>query len=601
MKVRRSLRAAAVVAVIGVIVAVTLISTGLVSDTPSRCTTDGRTVAQIWNDALLDAIRRDVPAPTVHARNLFHLSAVMWDAWAAYEVAAIGVFVDVEADAADVESERTVAISYAAHRLLSARYLKAIGGDASLAQFDQVFHDLCGRKAHDRASLSPSAELGIQIAEFVLTTTLNDGSLESNNYIDVTYEPANPPLNVTTPGTKMVDANRWQPLWIESPVTQNGVPLDSSLQEFIGPNWGSVLPFALDDSSDGSPAIDPGPPPKRHHGTDGRYAEAASEVVMYSSRLDTESSRTIDISPRSIGNTTLGTYDPVGWSMNPETGRAYASNRVLEADFGRVIAEYWADGPDSETPPGHWNVIASGVGDELQKTDNLAIDGVPVGRLEWDLKIGLALNGALHDAAIAAWGIKAHYDYVRPISMIRHLGSAGEMEVVPGAVELITERSSADGQRHAHLRRYVGENAVYSWIGEPPIPKAMLGGVAWIRAAEWMPYQRASFVTPSFAAYVSGHSVFSRAAAEVLTELTGSAFFPGGLSVHGIEPGQLRHEEGPSATIELQWATYRDAADQAGLSRLYGGIHILEDDLYGRIVGAAVGEMAVSQARQYFG
>ena len=50
----------------------------------------GHSVARVWNEALLQAIERDTPAPTVHARNLFHVSAAMWDAWAAYDPIALG-------------------------------------------------------------------------------------------------------------------------------------------------------------------------------------------------------------------------------------------------------------------------------------------------------------------------------------------------------------------------------------------------------------------------------------------------------------------------------------------------------------------------------
>ena len=50
----------------------------------------GHSVARVWNEALLHAIERDTPAPTVHARNLFHVSAAMWDAWAAYDPQADG-------------------------------------------------------------------------------------------------------------------------------------------------------------------------------------------------------------------------------------------------------------------------------------------------------------------------------------------------------------------------------------------------------------------------------------------------------------------------------------------------------------------------------
>ena len=49
-----------------------------------------------------------------------------------------------------------------------------------------------------------------------------------------------------------------------------------------------------------------------------------------------------------------------------------------------------------------------------------------VDRLEWDVKMYFALNGAVHDAAIAAWGLKGFYDSVRPISMIRYMGGLGQ-------------------------------------------------------------------------------------------------------------------------------------------------------------------------------
>jgi membrane-associated phospholipid phosphatase len=117
---------------------------------------------------------------------------------------------------------------------------------------------------------------------------------------------------------------------------------------------------------------------------------------------------------------------------------------------------------------------------------------------------------------------------------------------------------------------------------------------------EWVPYQRPTFVTPAFAGYVSGHSTFSRAAAEVLTELTGEPTFPGGLLEWPVSAGSLVHEEGPTRDVVLQWATYYDAADQAGFSRLYGGIHIAADDFAGREVGAACGKDAWTLALRYF-
>jgi hypothetical protein len=107
-------------------------------------------------------------------------------------------------------------------------------------------------------------------------------------------------------------------------------------------------------------------------------------------------------------------------------------------------------------------------------------------------------------------------------------------------------------------------------------------------------------VTPAFAGYVSGHSTFSRAGAEVLTAISGSAFFPGGMLSATKKAGTLIHEEGPTEDVTHQWATYYDAADQAGISRLYGGIHIEADDFTGRRIGSQVGLGAWALARRCF-
>jgi hypothetical protein len=107
-------------------------------------------------------------------------------------------------------------------------------------------------------------------------------------------------------------------------------------------------------------------------------------------------------------------------------------------------------------------------------------------------------------------------------------------------------------------------------------------------------------VTPAFPGFTSGHSTFSRSAAEVLTELTGSPYVHGGLGEYVLEPGRLENENGPTSTIRLQFATYYDAADQAGQSRLYGGIHIRQDDFNGRITGSQIGMQAVALATTYF-
>jgi len=292
---------------------------------------------------------------------------------------------------------------------------------------------------------------------------------------------------------------------------------------------------------------------------------------------------------------------------------------VKRGDFGRLIAEYWADGPTSETPPGHWNVLANSVADTPGFERRFRGTGPVLDPLEWDVKTYFAINGALHDAAIACWGAKRKYDGVRPITMIRYMGKKGQssdsgqasfdpmglpLEPEPGVIEVITPESAAPGQRHADLvaaGAQLGDIAILAWPGGPADPKTQHSGTRWVLAKGWVPYQRATFVTPAFPGYFSGHSTYSRSAAEVLTLLTGSEFFPGGLGEFVVrQNGFLQFEAGPSEDVTLEWARYFDAADQAGQSRLWGGIHVEADDFTGRRVGDQVGIAAFNKAVTYF-
>jgi hypothetical protein len=258
-------------------------------------------------------------------------------------------------------------------------------------------------------------------------------------------------------------------------------------------------------------------------------------------------------------------------------------------------------------------VLANEVSDELGSNLKIGGTGSAVDRLQWDVKLYLALNGAVHDAAVAAWGLKGKYDGTRPISMIRYMGGLGQstdpaqpayntegLPLVPGLIELITKASTAAGAPKAALAGHEGQIAIRAWKGNPADPKTGNGGVGWILATTWVPYQQPTFVTPSFQGYVSGHSSFSRAAAEVMTGFTGSEYFPGGLDEWTTKAGSLKVEAGPSADVALQWATYYDASDQAGQSRLFGGIHVQADDFTGRIIGSTCGKDAWALAQRYY-
>ena len=569
-------------------------------------------VARLWNEEMLSAIRLDFPRPPVHARNLFHLAVAVWDAWAAYDDGA-SQYQHLERRVSQ-DRERDITISFAAYRLLRQRF--ALSPNAATSR--RAFDDRMAALGLDAEYVSPSddnpAALGNRIAATVLAAGLADGSNEDINFADPTYAPINLPLVVKLPGTVMVDPNRWQPLALDVQIGQNGIPIPGKIQVFVGPQWGSVTPFALVRPSPDVAYLDPGPPPQLGGAEDALFKARILDMLRDTRELTIDDGVRVDISPASQGNNTLGSNDGQGYAINPVTGAPYAPQLVKRGDFARVLAEFWADGPTSETPPGHWNTLANAVTDHPFFERRLGGVGPVLDPLEWDVKLYLALNGALHDAAVQCWGLKRHYDYVRPISMIRYLGGRGQssqptgpsydpngLSLEPGLVEVITVESSAPGERHAHLADHLGEIAVYSWPGQPQDPKTQYSGVRWIRAVDWVPYQRNTFVTPPFAAFSSGHSTYSRAAAEVLTRFTGSAYFPGGLGEYVVPAnGLLQFEIGPSEGIRLQWARYYDAADQAGISRLYGGIHVATDDFAGRVAGAQIGASAFEKAATFF-
>ncbi|HUP22905.1 MAG TPA: vanadium-dependent haloperoxidase [Thermoanaerobaculia bacterium] len=610
---------------------------------PSPVAGDGsrfadKSVARQWNEELLDAIRRDFARPTVHARNLFHLAAAMYDGWAVYDTTADTYMVHERAVAGDVAAARRETISYAAYRLLLWRFASSPGVEVSHAAFDARMAALGYDPTFLSTEGSSPAALGNRIAQACIHGGLDDGANEQGAYSNLHYQPVNPTLvphkRDSDPG--LIDPNRWQPLTLDVFVDQNGIIIPGGSPPFLSPEWGRVVPFAMTEKErlvfvrDGAeyPVYhDPGPPPLLGSDREQEYLDGFQQVLEWSSLLDPNDGVLIDISPGARGNNTLGTNDGKGRDRNPVTGKPYEPQVVPAGDYYRVLAEFWADGPHSETPPGHWFTILNYVSDHPGFERRIGGEGPLLDELEWNVKAYLALGGAMHDAAIACWGIKGWYDYVRPISVIRHMASKGQrsdpslpsydphgLRLVPGLVELITEETVAPGAHHEHLgfvhsnlgtsgNRNIGKIAVRAWRGHDPIsdPKTQAAGVAWILAENWWPYQRPTFVTPPFAGYTSGHSTYSRAAAELMTRLTGSPFFPGGKSEFFAEKNEyLVFEDGPSVDVTLQWATYQDAADECSLSRIYGGIHPPQDDLPGRLIGARIGPAAFAHALRYF-
>lgn len=597
-------------------------------------------VARQWNELLLSAIRRDFARPTVHARNLFHISMALWDAWAAYDPIADTFLINERASALDIQAAREKTISFAAYRVLRARFATSPGALTSLPAFDAQMTALGYDKDFTSTEGHSPAALGNRIAQAVLQFGLNDNSNEAGGYANRHYVPINPALVVKLPGNPTIlDPNRWQPLALDYFVDQNGNVIPGSYPPALTPEWGQVTPFALTPADltiyhrgnfDYWVYHDPGPPPLIGGVGDDYYKWGFEQVAIWSGQLDPTDGVMWDISPASQGNSPLPNpadyqtyYDLInggdtgtGYAVNPVTRQPYQPQIVPRGDFARVLAEFWADGPQSETPPGHWFTILNYVSDHPLFEKRFRGAGPIIDDLEWDVKSYLALGGAVHDVAVSVWGAKGWYDTSRPISAIRFMADRGQcsdpdgpsyhpsgIDLYPSLIEVVTPESAAPGQRHAHLAGREGQIAIRAWKGPTAIhnPQTDVAGVAWILAANWWPYQRPTFVTPPFPGYTSGHSAYSRGAAEVLTLLTGSQYFPGGLGEFHCPRNQfLVFEDGPSVEVTLQWASYYDAADQSALSRIWGGIHPGQDDLPSRQMGAVIGTDAFFYADQFF-
>ena len=599
-----------------------------------------RDVARVWNEANLAAIRIDYARPTVHARNLYHVSCAMWDGWAAYDDISVQIMHQERATAPDIHAAREEAISYAAYGVLMHRFAESPGKDTTLPTLRDTMVGLGYDPDYTRTDEDTPASLGNRIAQDIIAAGLQDGSNEQNGYENRFYEPVNPPLLPDFPGNPdLLFPNRWQPLALKWFEDQSGNIIIGGYPDFLSPEWGQVTSFALTqkdltihnrDNFDYWVFHDPGPPPQLGGVGDDYYKWGFAMDAVWSSHLDPADGVMWDVSPGAIGNARLAGvnqwaqfYDFLdgndwgrGYDVNPYTGQPYEPQIVPRGDYARVLAEFWADGPASETPPGHWFVILNYVSDHPLFQKRLGGSGPILDDLEWSVRSYILLAGTMHDVAVTSWGCKGWYDSIRPVSAIRYMADRGQSSdpsgpsydpdgilLVPGYIEVVTSETTKHGERHEHLAGNEGKIALYCWRGPDAIddPQIDMAGVGWILAENWWPYQRPSFVTPPFAGYVSGHSSYSRAAADTMTRLTGDRFFPGGLGEFRCPKNEfLVFEEGPSVDVTLQWATYQDASDQCSLSRIWGGIHPPCDDLPGRHMGEAVATDAWKEASTLF-
>ncbi|MEM8861718.1 MAG: vanadium-dependent haloperoxidase [Chloroflexota bacterium] len=496
-----------------------------------------------WNEVMLAAVRSDNSKPTVITRAMFMVHTAMYDAWSVYD--AVAEPVELTPGLRRFPEDRTVenkeaAISQAAFHTLVHMFPQF---EADTGSFETMLNIQGYAPDYEVNDVMAPSDIGLMAAQAVINSRKFDGSNQQNDYADSVsttypdlYQPVNDPIT-SMPGAASYDQSRWQPLRVPTgaiidakgnPMVDSDNPASFGDQIFTTPHWGSVTPFALSSGDQ----LRPPPPP-----------------MPGSSEMFTDS--------RGI----TGTNDEI-FKLQVAEVLEFSANLT---DEQKVVAEYWADGPRSETPPGHWNALAHGISERDKHT------------IDEDIKFFFALNCALFDAGVAAWEAKRYYDYVRPISAIHH---------------------------------EYGGKMVKAWGGPNE-------GTQFIRGEDWQPYQQTDFVTPPFAEYVSGHSSFSAAAATVFTEFTGSNRYydgetvlrfsdfnadgvPDMLGQHIVPINGNLFEKSPSSIVVLTWETFQDAADEAGLSRLYGGIHFADGDLNGRTLGYAAGELAYDRAASFW-
>ena len=462
---------------------------------------DSPNVCLVWNSACLQAIRTTKPGPPLVARDLAIVHTAMFDAWAAYDHRAVGTRLGGSLRRPARERSRAnkaEAASFAAFRALVDLFPPSAYPAGQAPPFAAQMTALGYDPADTTSDTSTPAGTGNVAARAVLGFRHGDGANQLGGltpsgvpYADYTgYTPVNAP-DGTLAGLPdpIADPDRWQPLMV--PSAQGGFVT----QHCFAPYMGRVTPFALTSYDQFRPVASPA----TH--SQSLYRAQARQILDYSAGL---------------------------------------------TDGHKTIAEYWADGPSSELPPGHWNLF----GQFVSGRDGHALDD--------DIRMFFALNNAVMDAGIACWGFKNEYDSVRPVTAVHYLFSG---------------------------------KPVTAWAGP-------FQGTRTFDGSLWRPYQAATVVTPPFQEFSSGHSTFSAASAEVLRRCTGSDTFASSVTVPAgsskFEPGLV-----PAAPVTLSWATFSDAAAQAGLSRRYGGIHFRTADLAGRAMGRLIGAQAFDKAQTY--
>src|SRR5438552_3909279 len=149
-------------------------------------------IARVWDERALAAIRVDRPHPPAQARNLFSLSVCMWDAWAAYDTnGAVGFIYHGKHTSTNVLAARNEAMSYAAYRMLKERHAYSTTASTTLPADDAQMAALGYDTNITTRVTSTPAGVGNSVYDAVSAWFINDGARQTNG---TPYPIANPPI-----------------------------------------------------------------------------------------------------------------------------------------------------------------------------------------------------------------------------------------------------------------------------------------------------------------------------------------------------------------------------------------------------------------------
>ncbi len=498
------------------------------------------TLSVVWDRAVQQAVIDETGAngPTIASRAYAMVHTAIFDAFAAYDATAVRVALDAEGDNAVLAALAAFGSDDDMAKAMNVA-AHAVLSDlypAQQALFDTILVERYGISLVDDGSVAYA--IGLDAAQDLLALRAADGANQANGYADTTgYAPVNASADA------IVDIARWTPENV--PIDPEGGPPD---QVFLTPHWGGVTPF-----TDGAFSV-PDPEPF--------FLPAFAEAVL-------------DIDARTItlpdGSVVAVDEDLVGSVINPafiaQADAVVAESAALD-DEKKLIAEFMEDAGGTPFPPGTWMSFAQYVS---ARDDHDIKD---------DAKLFFAAANAVFEAGVHTWGFKVDTDYVRPVRAIRELGELGLIGE-PGVDEITGEEG------------YVV--TAFGGFDENGIGR----GPSTILARNFVTYQRPETdASPPFAEYTSGHSGFSAAGAAVLEAFTGSDDFGGSVT---FPPGSAQFDPTtPTEELVLAWKTFSEAADEAGISRIYGGIHFEDGDLDGRAVGAEIGDAVYARAERFW-